>query len=176
MAGCGSYTKIEGFGFLPITCFSLAMTTFISQNLGAKKYDRVMAVVNTAIGISLVMAVATIVICQLFAPVMVGFFTQNEAAAAAASLNLRIEIFGQIFYAIFMIYNALSIGAGQSEFAMFNSFMNCIVVRMALCYAFNKIWGVTGIYIACMVATSISVPIGWWYAKSNRWKRNLLIK
>ena len=175
-AGNGVSIKIKDICQLFLSAMSLAASTMVAQNLGAKKYDRVMAVVNTAIGISMVMAVATIVICQLFAPVMVGFFTQNEAAAAAASLNLRIEIFGQIFYAIFMIYNALSIGAGQSEFAMFNSFMNCIVVRMALCYAFNKIWGVTGIYIACMVATSISVPIGWWYAKSNRWKRNLLIK
>lgn len=36
VAGCGAYSKVEGFGFLPITCFSLALTTFISQNLGAK--------------------------------------------------------------------------------------------------------------------------------------------
>ena len=40
VAGCGSYSKVEGFGFLPITCFALALTTFISQNLGAKEYDR----------------------------------------------------------------------------------------------------------------------------------------
>lgn len=40
VAGCGAYSKVEGFGFLPITCFSMALTTFISQNLGAKKYDR----------------------------------------------------------------------------------------------------------------------------------------
>ena len=37
VAGCGAYSKIEGFGFLPITCFALSMTTFISQNLGAKE-------------------------------------------------------------------------------------------------------------------------------------------
>lgn len=40
VAGCGSYSRIEGFAFLPISCFSMALTTFISQNLGAKKYDR----------------------------------------------------------------------------------------------------------------------------------------
>ena len=40
VAGCGAYSKVEGFGFLPITCFSMGLTTFISQNLGAKKYDR----------------------------------------------------------------------------------------------------------------------------------------
>lgn len=173
-AGNGVSIKIKDICQLFLSSMSLAASTMIAQNLGAKKYDRVMKIVHTAIGISLLMAVITIVICQLFAPFMVGFFTQNAAAAAAASLNLRIEIFGQIFYAIFMIYNALSIGAGQSEFAMFNSFMNCIVVRMVLCYVFNRIWGLTGIYFACMIATSISVPIGWWYARSQRWKRSLL--
>ena len=40
VAGCGAYSRIEGFGFLPITSFALSMTTFIGQNLGAKKYDR----------------------------------------------------------------------------------------------------------------------------------------
>ena len=41
VAGCGAYSKIEGFAFLPITCFSMALTTFVGQNIGAKKYDRV---------------------------------------------------------------------------------------------------------------------------------------
>ena len=29
MAGCGSYAKIEGFAFLPVTCFTMALTTFV---------------------------------------------------------------------------------------------------------------------------------------------------
>ena len=41
MAGCGAHSRIEGFGFLPVTCFTMALTTFVSQNLGAKQYDRV---------------------------------------------------------------------------------------------------------------------------------------
>ena len=40
MAGCGSYSKIEGFVFLPIMSLAMAMTTFIGQNLGAGKVDR----------------------------------------------------------------------------------------------------------------------------------------
>ncbi len=40
MAAYGTHAKIEGFAFLPITSFNMASTTFISQNLGAKQYDR----------------------------------------------------------------------------------------------------------------------------------------
>ena len=41
MAGCGAYSKIEGFAFLPVTCFALALSTFVSQNIGARRFDRV---------------------------------------------------------------------------------------------------------------------------------------
>ena len=41
MAGIGASQKAEGFMFLPVTAFSMALTTFISQNVGAKKQDRV---------------------------------------------------------------------------------------------------------------------------------------
>ena len=40
MAGMGTYSKIEGFAFLPITSFMMALTTFVSQNRGAKEYER----------------------------------------------------------------------------------------------------------------------------------------
>ena len=173
-AGNGISIKIKDTCQLLLSAMNLASSTMIAQNLGAKKYDRVMVIVNTAIKINLILALCTIVICQIFGGAMLGFFTNNAVAAAAGTLNLRIEIFGQIFYAIFLIYNSLSIGAGQSEFAMFNSFMNCIVVRIVLCYIFDKIWGLTGIYIACMAATFVSCPIGWIYAKSGCWKRDIV--
>ena len=41
MAGIGASQKAEGFMFLPVTAFSMALTTFVSQNVGAKKPDRV---------------------------------------------------------------------------------------------------------------------------------------
>jgi Na+-driven multidrug efflux pump len=153
---------------------SLATSTMVAQNLGAKKYERVIDIVRVAIGINVILAIGTILLCQLFGENMVGFFTDNAAAVAAGTLNLKIEIYGQIFYAVFLIYNALSIGAGQTEFAMFNSFMNCIVVRIALCYFFNQFWGLTGIYYACMMATFISCPIGWIYARTGCWKRDVI--
>ncbi|MCI6067385.1 MAG: MATE family efflux transporter [Galactobacillus timonensis] len=41
MAGVGAAVKAEGFIFLPITSFALALTTYVSQNMGAKEYERV---------------------------------------------------------------------------------------------------------------------------------------
>ena len=40
MSGHGAYAKLEGLVFLPITSMSMALPTFVSQNLGARQYDR----------------------------------------------------------------------------------------------------------------------------------------
>ena len=40
VAGSGAYSKIEGFAFIPINAFAMALSTCISQNLGAKNYKR----------------------------------------------------------------------------------------------------------------------------------------
>ena len=36
MAGYGAYTKVEGFGFLPINSFTMALTTFVGRESGCK--------------------------------------------------------------------------------------------------------------------------------------------
>ena len=40
MAGCAAYSKVEGFAFLPVTCFAMALATFVSQNIGAGQLGR----------------------------------------------------------------------------------------------------------------------------------------
>ena len=82
MAGCGSYSKIEGFGFLPITCFSMAVTTFISQNLGARQYDRVRRGARFGIlcGVSLAEVVG--ITLYLMAPQLIGLFDRNPEVVA----------------------------------------------------------------------------------------------
>ncbi len=40
MAGIGAYSKIEGFVFIPITSFAMAITTFVGQNIGAGEIER----------------------------------------------------------------------------------------------------------------------------------------
>ena len=58
MAGCGAYTKIDGFAILPVMSYSMALTTFTGQNMGAKKYDRVKQGARSGIIMSLLTTIA----------------------------------------------------------------------------------------------------------------------
>ena len=77
----GSYFKVEGFAFLPIMSFSMALTTFTSQNMVARLYDRTKK--GTRFGIFMGIGCAEIIgIFFTFAPFMIGLFTQDAEVIA----------------------------------------------------------------------------------------------
>lgn len=89
MAGQGAYSKLEGLGFLPITCMSMSLPTFISQNIGAKKYDRVRKSARFGILAGVVMAAVLGVFFYLFAPLCMQLFVKNPAAIEYGVIHAR---------------------------------------------------------------------------------------
>ncbi len=173
-AGNGISNKIKELCQLFITAMANAAAAMIAQNIGAKKYDRAKSVMYSAMKITVVMSLVLIAIVEIFAPQLVSIFSTDIYDSAAAVENLRIEIIGQLFYAIFLVYHSLAIGAGHTMFAFISSFVNCILVRMVLSFTLNHFFGITGLYLACMIAPSSSVPIGFFYVRSDRWKRSTI--
>ena len=82
MAGCGAYSKIEGFAFLPITCFALALSTFVSQNIGAQRYDRVRAGIKFGLLCSPILAECIGVCIYMFSPILVSAFNDHPEVIA----------------------------------------------------------------------------------------------
>ncbi|WP_022766926.1 MATE family efflux transporter [Butyrivibrio sp. XPD2006] len=118
MAGCGSYFKLEGFVFLPIVCMTMALTTFVSQNLGAGNYDRVRkgSVIGTLIsaGAAEVIGVITIV----FAPILLRMFSNDPEVLAIGASQARTE---SLFYFLLATSHALAgiyRGAGKTTVPM----------------------------------------------------------
>ena len=77
MAGCGAYSRIEGFAFLPVTCFALALSTFVSQNMGAGKFDRVRAGMRFGLLCSPLLAELIGVVIFTAAPLLVSAFNSE---------------------------------------------------------------------------------------------------
>lgn len=90
MSGVGAYSKIEGFAFLPITSMSISLPTFISQNLGAKQYDRAKKGAVFGILSSVIVAELIGVIVYAFAPWLLRFFVNADEAVAIGQGHARI--------------------------------------------------------------------------------------
>ncbi len=152
-AGNGISNKIKDFCQLFITAMTSAAATMAAQNIGAGKFDRAKEVLNSCLKTTVIMAFIIIAIVELTAPFIVSFFNKDAVIGEYAVLNIRIEIIAQLFYAGFLSYNVLATACGDTVFVMANSFLNCIVVRLVLAFALERIMGsIVGVYIACMIA------------------------
>ena len=175
-AGNGVSNKIRDFCQLFVTAMCTGAGTMCAQCLGAQLYDRAEQVMKTCMRITLIMAGVIIAVAELFAPRFAAIFTPDPQVQQWAVLNLRIEIVCQIFYAGMFSYNTLATGSGHTMFIMWNSFLNCIVVRLILALILDHLFGVVGVYVACGVAVASSVPVGYWFYRSRRWMHPLNVK
>lgn len=119
MAGCGTYAKLEGFAFLPITCFSMALTTFVSQNLGAQQYERAKRGTRFGILCSVVMAELIGVTLFVLAKPLVALFQGDAGVIAIGVKQARMEALFYCFLAFSHCIAGIMRGAGKPTVPMF---------------------------------------------------------
>lgn len=134
MAGAGSYMKVDGFALMPVMSFSMALTTFVGQNVGAMEYERV----KKGIKIGVLMSCLTIFLVSLilfaFAPQVMSIFSSNPNVIAIGK-TMMYSI--APFYTFVAISHALAgalRGAGLSKVPMY---------ILIICWCFIRIIWIT---------------------------------
>ena len=82
MAGFAAYMKVDGFNILPIMSFSMAATTFVGQNFGAGKLDRVKKSLWVTLGMGVIYTILTGVLLLAFQDPIMHLFTHEEDVVA----------------------------------------------------------------------------------------------
>ena len=132
MAACGAYSRIEGFAFLPITSFSMAITTFISQNLGAKQYERTRKGARFGILTSVLMAEMIGLTIFVFARPMISAFVDEPESIQIGILQCRIESLFFCLLAFSHCIAAVCRGAGKAFIPMFVMLSVWCVLRVTV--------------------------------------------
>ena len=130
VSGCGAYSKIEGFAFLPITSFNIALTTFVGQNLGAKEYDRAKKGAKFGIICTLLIAELIGVAIFLLAPYLIGAFTSEPEAIAFGVDKARICSLFFCLLAATHGFSAVLRGAGKAVVPMVAMLSFWCVIRV----------------------------------------------
>ena len=118
MAGCGSYTKIDGFAILPVMSYSMALTTFTGQNMGAKKYDRVKQGAKTGILMSVITIVCISALLLMLGPNVLAIFSSDPTVINYGLYMMHVLAPGYIFLAISHAFNGIIRGAGITTVPM----------------------------------------------------------
>ena len=130
VAACGSYSKIEGFAFLPITCFAMSLTTFIGQNLGAKQYDRAKRGAGFGILCSISLAELVGVFVFFLIPYLAAAFDSSPEVVAIASKQAHTEALFYCFLAFSHCIAGIMRGAGKSKVPMFVMLIAWCLIRI----------------------------------------------
>ncbi|MCI9374387.1 MAG: MATE family efflux transporter [Lachnospiraceae bacterium] len=114
MAGYGVHAKIEGFVFLPVNSFNMAATTFISQNLGARQFERAKTGARFSILTAVLAAEAIGVVYYVFAPQFIGLFDKTPGVIECGVMQARIVSLFYFLLAFSHSVAAVCRGAGKA--------------------------------------------------------------
>lgn len=118
IAGIGAYSKVEGFVFLPETSFSMALTTFVSQNQGAKQYERSRKGILFGLAAALIMIESFGVIIFTFAPTLISLFNQNPDVIRIGTDRARVCAFFYCLLGFSHVVSSILRGLGRPVMPM----------------------------------------------------------
>ena len=161
--------QIESVTYMVTGGLNGAVASFIGQNYGAKKYDRLQKGYRTALSIGIIYAALSTLIFWSFPEQLAELFVKEEATIAIVAGYLHIIAYSQIFNAMEMVSNGFLTGIGRPKIPSYVSVI-FTALRLPLAYVCIHYLGVEGIWWSITLSTILkgSVLVGIYLFKINR--------
>ncbi|MDD2429997.1 MAG: MATE family efflux transporter, partial [Eubacteriales bacterium] len=181
IAMSGIVKRVDGFAMLPNFSFGQAMTTYIGQNVGARRYDRLRAGAKQG----LIMAVGTAIVLTgailLFGRGIMHIFTDTGYIIDNAMQMMIILAPGYIAMAVTQVFSGVMRGAGDTVTPMAISMVVSVFIRVILAYFLvsitktpqNPLGNFQMIYISLMLTWVSGALINTYFYRRGTWKRKL---
>ncbi len=176
IAGYTAAMRLDSFAAMPAMNLSMALSTFVGQNLGAGKPERVRRGYTSTLIVSLVISIVMTTVMVLFKYRLIGLFTDDpEVQFYGAEYLVIVSSFYVLFTSMFITGGVLR-GAGDTFIQMIFTITALWVVRIPAAAFLSSLLGTAGIWWG--------IPAGWFvgfagsfaYFLSGRWKRKVIVK
>lgn len=135
--------RVDGFAVLPAFTFGLAISSYIGQNLGAGRQDRLKPGERATLTLALGVSAAIVLALVLFGRNLIEFFINEETTDPAVyqsvvelgGRGLRVLAVGYLAMAIIQVYGGILRAAGDTMSTMLISLIATVVLRVPLAYA-----------------------------------------
>ena len=174
IAGVAAASRVDGFVFTSLEAFALAITTFVGQNIGAKKPKRLKSGIITALVMTLLFVVSVSSILVIFRTPLMKIFTSEKDVIFYGT---KMIVILAPFYVIFSVTEVLSgaiRGSGTAVPIMIITLIGMFIIRLG--WIFTAMPMYKTIDIICW-----SYPISWvftciltliYYFK-GKWRKNM---
>ncbi len=163
--------RVDTFAVMPAMSLSMAISTFVGQNIGAGKMERVRKGLKTALYISGVTSLLTTLVVVVFGWHLVSMFNSDPAVVAIGSRYLLIVGgFYIVFSSMFVVNGALR-GAGDTFIPMIVTILALWGIRIPVSVFLSARIGTDGIWWGMPVAWLAGLALSGAYYSTGRWKR-----
>ncbi len=166
MAAFAAAVKIDSFAYAPVQDFGNAFSTYVAQNYGAGKEERIRRGMKDAVLSTFVFCLMISVLVVGFGERLMGLFLNEESAAAIATGAGYLRIEGACYFGIGLLF--LFYGYYRAIHKPGISVVLTVIslgTRVVLAYALSAVpWiGVTGIWISVPIGWALADITGMWY-------------
>jgi putative MATE family efflux protein len=176
LAGFSVANRIDTLATIPAMSFSQALSTFVGQNIGAKKTNRVRTGLISTVKMAGSVTVVTSVIIILWGHLLMKMFTNDIDVIRIGDQYLTIVSSFYVVFTLMFIYNGIMRGAGDTLIPMFFSLISLWLIRIPLAFMLSGKIGPQGIWWAIPAGWLIGLSLSFLYYKTGRWKKKAVVK
>lgn len=168
--------RIDSFAALPAMNFSAALSSFVGQNIGANRQDRVKQGLMATMRMTALISVLVTIITWLFADQIMMMFTKDLSVVEAGKDYLLIVSTFYILFSTMFVYNGILRGAGDTVIPMFITLFALWVIRIPVSFFLAHLYGPVGIWWGIPIAWAIGAVFSYIYYKLGKWKTKSVVK
>jgi Na+-driven multidrug efflux pump len=156
--------------------FASALATFVGQNLGANKPERVRSGLIATLKMTTIISISISLIAIFFSDKLMGMFTTDENVIAIGARYLIIVSSFYVMFSTLFVFNSVMRGAGDTLIPMFITLLALWVVRIPAAYFLSRHFGVDGIWWSTPMGWFVGMTFSFLYYMTGRWKRKAVVK
>jgi len=168
--------RIDSLAILPAMNFSAALATYVGQNLGAQKIERVRSGLIAAIFMSSIVSIAVTLLIVILKSTLIKMFTSDpEVIRIGAEYLVIVSSFYLLFTVMFKINGVLR-GAGATLIPMFITLLALWVIRIPFAWFLSERIGEAGIWWSAPAGWMVGLVLSYIYYLSGKWKSKVVVK
>jgi putative MATE family efflux protein len=181
--------RIDSFALMPAMNFSMALTAFVGQNIGAGLHDRVKKGLKSTWIMMSGISIFFSVVALIFSKQLMSIFTPEQSVIEIGSHYLIIVSTFYIAFSTMFAFNAVFRGAGDTIIPMFITLFSLWLIRIPISYVLSMdidFYSITNWVSTPSHITGIwwGIPLAWVFGMiftiiyyfSGRWKKKVIIK
>ncbi len=175
MAGYNGASKIDTFSFLPIQSFATAITTFVGQNIGAGRMDRVKQGAKITILMSVGCNLVISAVLLLIGPMLMRLFSPSDSVIQAGLVYMyRVLPFHWLLATMFVV-NGIMRGAGEMTIPLISTTLSLWAARVPSAYLIAHFIGRDDIFFCNPIGWALGLSLALSYYLSGRWKNKAIV-